>query len=68
MKVHDSSGNTVTTNTGRHQLTREAPPIGGFMYYLDAVKNMMAEMKMNRKLMDKMKMDVENDMDEFMDA
>lgn len=38
------------------------------MYYLDAVKNMMAEMKMNRKLMDKMKMDVENDMDEFMDA
>ena len=29
---------------------------------------MMAEMKMNRKLMDKMKMDVENDMDEFMDA
>merc|ERR1712110_877336 len=42
--------------------------IGGFMYYLDAVKNMMAEMKMNRKLMDKMKMDVENDMDEFMDA
>ena len=38
------------------------------MYYLDAVKNMMAEMKMNRKLMDKMKMDVENDMDEVMDA
>lgn len=38
------------------------------MYYLDAVKNMMAEMKMNRKLMDKMKMDIENDMDEFMDA
>ena len=38
------------------------------MFYLDAVKNMMAEMKMNRKLMDKMKMDVENDMDEFMDA
>ena len=38
------------------------------MYYLDAVKNMMAEMKMNRKLMDKMKMDIENDMDEFMGA
>ena len=37
------------------------------MYYLDAVKNMMAEMKMNRKLMDKMKMDIEKDMDEFMD-
>ena len=37
MKVHDSSGNTVTANTGRHQLTREAPPIGGFMYYITIV-------------------------------
>ena len=37
MKVHDSSGNTVTTNIGRHQLTKEAPPIGGFMYYITLV-------------------------------